>query len=151
MIKTLEINNEYIDSQWRTEDSRNEIKKKLSVIVEEFNMPVYISGAEHFINCCKGYENEKLEFPVEYGYGLTFDSLNKYLSNKYGENNRNEYLVCAYSLSMEYEKIYKCGNYINLSGENTENDYYDCTDFDKSKADIKDTFIGFDVFLLKTH
>lgn len=151
MIRPLKVNNDHIDSYWSIEDSRNMIKKKLSTIVEEFNMPVYLSGAEYFINCCKGFEDKDTGFPVDCGYGLTFESLNKYLGNHYGENNRNEYLVCVHTLPMENEKVYKNGNYINLNGDNTNSDYYDYTDFNKANADIENTFIGFDIFLLKSN
>jgi hypothetical protein len=157
MVNTFEINEDYL-SHWKDENDRENIRKKLSTLIEEFDIPVYCEGTEYFLNCFKGYENApSVTIPEDYGYGLTFKALNKYLKNHYGEYNRNEYIITVGMIPIDYDKIYKCGEYIDLNGNNTGDDYYNTPDFDpsnpndSSKADIENNFLSYQVFLLKTN
>ena len=88
--------------------------------------------------------------PVDYGYGLTFTSLEKYLNDKYSNDN-DEYFIVAYTMPMDYEKYYKNGYFIDLDGINTGNDFWILSDANKLAkiAEIENTWIAYVVYKLK--
>ena len=151
MIRKLEINDNAIISKWTDEQDREYVREKLNTFVNEFNIPVYFKGSEYFIHCFDGYEHMTYPpLPVDYGYGLTFKSLEKYLNDKYGNDN-DEYFIVAYTMPMDYEKYYRNGYFIDLYGINTGNDFWILSDANKLAKieDIENTWIAYVVYKLK--
>ena len=166
MIKKYEIKEEaFTYFRHSSEEDIQKLRAKLANICPEFfwvyGISVYPSDSQYFLWCYKGLEkayclNSEVpschDLPTDTGYGLTFDSIAKYLKDNYGDNNPEEYFITWEPIPMDYEKIYKCGSYVNLDGENTWDDfYYVEPDFEnlEKKADIKGNFIAFNVFHLK--
>ena len=149
MINKLEINDDVIITNWTDEQDRNYMREKLNTLVEEFNIPVYFKGSEHFLYCFDGYEHiTSTPLSIDYGYGLTFKSLEKYLKDKYGDGNKGEYFIVAYTMSMDYEKYYKNGTFVDLNGKNTGEDFWYQKNADDlaKKADIENYWIAYCVY-----
>ena len=132
------------------------LKWKLSIIISEFNdlgIPVYFHNSNSFLWCYRGLENMKCfneeypdfeNIPIDFGFGVTFESIAKYLKENY-VNDLEKYFITCYRAPLDYEKPWKLGSYINLDGENTEDCI--CPIEDIKKAD-EDFFISFNVFHL---
>lgn len=166
MIKKYEIKEEaFTQFKQSSEEDIQKLKTKLANICTEFyrgyGIPVYPSDSQYFLWCYKGLEKAYCingevpnyhDLPTDNGYGLTFDSIAKYIKDNYGDDNPEEYFITWESIPMDYDKIYNFGSYVNLDGENTWDDFYYVEPDSKkleNKADIKNNFIVFNVFHLK--
>lgn len=127
MIPHLTFDREAAKKAWPdyTEEQIDNDIAKYAVAVnlsEHYDVEAHVSD-ECFGNLGIYKEIKKLKTsPLEYGYASTQDALAKYLS-KYGEGPDKKYYIYAHMLSMDYEKYYKFGSYINNDGVNTGDDY----------------------------
>ncbi len=129
MIPELIIDKDYIRENWNTPEAAEETIKLLENCVQlnGSNFPVYLFQEMWItMNVFKQFKNLDKEF-FEYGYGDTEESISKYLQ-KYADDKENNYFVYVCLMSMDYEKYYKNGSYINKDGADTETDYYEYID-----------------------
>lgn len=86
----------------------------------------------------------------EFGYCDTEESLDKYLQ-QYEDDKDNNYFVNVGTMSMDYEKYYKNGTYINKNGIDTKEDYYDYINEHpemKVEQDVENHWITFSIYKL---
>jgi hypothetical protein len=129
MIPELIIDKKYIQENWNTPEAAEETIKLLEncVQLKGSNFPVYLFQEMWItMNVFKQFKNLDKEF-FEYGYGDTEESISKYLQ-KYADDKENNYFVYVSLMSMDYEKYYKNGSYINKDGVDTNEDYYEYID-----------------------
>ena len=129
MIPELIIDKKYIKENWNTPEAAEETIKLLEncAQLKGSNFPVYLFQEMWItMNVFKQFKNLDKEF-FEYGYGDTEESISKYLQ-KYADDKENNYFVYVSLMSMDYEKYYKNGSYINKDGVDTETDYYEYID-----------------------
>lgn len=127
--------------------------------VDDFKkFPVYFDGTNCLISCFDGYEWHKHQPKlVDYGYGLTVKSIEKYIETNYGSSNSKNYLIEAGLMSFEYEKPWKQGSYVDLDGTKTGWQFEDFEDGrngtmtiqgTEDDAEIEGQFITFSVYEL---
>ena len=113
----------------------------------DFSFECYRENTNSFLFCLNEYSNTRQPKLLDYGYGLTIESLEKYLA-KYKEDESNSYLIEAGLMSFNNEKPWKCGYYIDREGKDTGLDYEDIEGIESEMehADVKNCFITFSVF-----
>ena len=151
MIPLLTVNEEYIDSNWETKESADWVKDYCSVMMAGGKIPVYQCDNNWVrMGVFVEYKDVDRDFH-EYGYCDTEESLVKYLK-KYVEDGENNYFVEVGGMSMDYEKYYKNGSYINKDGVDTGRDYYDYIDENpdmKTDQDVEGRWFTFVIYKLK--
>ena len=125
MIPKLTLDIDSINSQWKEQEGVDFVKKLCK--------PITLKDGTEAYRCDNNWVDMKVfnEFKeisnlsefFEYGYCDTEDSLVKYLQ-KFKDDKENNYFVEINTMSMDYEKYYKNGSYINKDGVDTEEDYY---------------------------
>lgn len=129
MIPELVIDKEFIKENWNTPEAAEETIKLLDQCVglKGSNFPVYMFQDMWFkMNVFKNFKQIE-ESLCDYGYADTEESLVKFLQT-FADDKENNYFVYVDLMSMDYEKYYKNGSYINKDGVDTEMDYYDYID-----------------------
>lgn len=131
MIPFLTIDEEFVQNTWKDDESSREwVTENCDVVyADNSNVPLYTCD-DSWVKM--GVFNEyKQILPIsefyEYGYCDTEDALLKYLQS-YVDDKDNNYFVTIGTMSMDYEKYYKNGTYINKDGVDTKKDYYDYID-----------------------
>ena len=124
MIPKLTINEGKIDEIWKEKEFSDYVKEALNPILLNDGTEVYMYYAD-FIDFGVFNEFNSLK-PISefynYGYCDTEDALIRYLE-QYKKDSEN-YIVFLSFMSMDYEKYYKNGTYINKDGTDTREDYY---------------------------
>lgn len=155
MIPLLTIDEESVRKNW---DNNEEFIKDVMdfcnvIITKNKSIPVYLCddnwvNMEVFKECKKTYHTSDF---FEFGYCDTEDALEKYLQS-YVDDKENSYFVQITGMSIDYEKYYKNGSYINKDGIDTGVDYYEYIDEHpdmKVDQDIEGTWIQFTIYKLK--
>ena len=76
------------------------------------------------------YEYENVLFDLEEcGYGLTSESIEKYLNSLEYATDNDKYVVTAELIPYNYEKLYKRGCFVNLNGEQTNKQIQEMPDY----------------------
>lgn len=126
MLPELTPDTEYIQSNW-PEDCWKEVEKIIEAVALdklEYGIPVY-SCEDYWVKLGVFKEFNGMA-PMsdyfEYGYCDTQESLRKYLQPLI-ESEEN-YFVTVGGMSMDNEKYYKQGTYINKYGVDTGEDYW---------------------------
>jgi len=125
MVGKFEIDDEVVELSWKGKRERKNIYEWLNPFKEFVKYDVYGRSAELFAWCFKGHvtANGNLKM-IDYGYALDAGSIEKWLDANFA-NDENEYLVSCDLMSMDYEKYYKNGSFINQDGIDTGHDFYD--------------------------
>lgn len=130
MIPELTLDLENIKKQWKNEEDQEWVKD----FCKEFGLcnelggnykpiPIYQCD-NNWVDLGVFNEFKKAEkLSCDYGYCDREEDLHKYLQT-YINDTENNYLVNFGFMSMDYEKYYKNGSYINKNGINTQEDYY---------------------------
>ncbi len=152
MIPKLTID-ENVLLGWKTQKDRDEVKELCKCIeISDDNdtivIPTYFCD-ELWVNTLKVFKEHKSitgtrDF-YEYGYCDTEDSLVKYLKS-YLDDPDNSYFVTIGFMSMDYEKYYRNGTYVNKDGVKTHKDYWDYIDEHpemKIKQDFENKWITY--------
>lgn len=154
MFVRLTINERHPHINELSDELRGWVEKPFS---DFGDIPVYNSGVQYILE----YTNEADEahgksfhLTNDYGHALAFSSLEKYLKENYGESNPNKYLITAYPLHVDTEKLYKFGCFIGPKGNRMEDNFYDVWphgEWNKmiATADLKDRFIIYNVYQLR--
>ena len=153
MIPLLTVDKEYIDSNWESKESADWVKDYCKVILAGDEIPVYRCDDNWVrMGVFVEYKDvERVHIFSEYGYCDTEESLVKYL-RKYMEDEENDYFVEVGGMSMDWEKYYKNGSYINKDGVDTGRDYYDYIDENpdmKIDQDVEGRWFTFVIYKLK--
>ena len=124
MIKELTIDTKFLHANW-PEESWDEVTNICEAICinKDCDIPVYQCDDSWVKTGIYNESKKILESLCEYGYCDTEDALIKYLQ-KFKDDAENAYFVEVHLMSMDYEKYYKNGSYINKDGIDTEDDYY---------------------------
>jgi hypothetical protein len=155
MIPRLTIDEESVYKNWEgKKDSIEWVKKHCDVVfATNSDIPLYECD-NNWVNMGVFKEYKKV-YPLSechiYGYCDTEESLIKYLQ-QYVDDKENNYFVNIGGMSMDYEKYYKFGSYINKDGEDTGMDYYNYIDENpdmKVEQDVKGRWIRFCIYRLK--
>ena len=134
MIEKLTLDEESL-KQWKDEKDREEVRKlcgcvEISDNEEKIIIPAYWCD-DLWVNTLKVFKEHKSLTKIQdcfiYGYCDTEDALVKYLKEYYDDPD-NSYFVTVSTMSMDYEKYYKNGTYVNKDGVNTHQDYFDYID-----------------------
>lgn len=105
-------------------------------------------NANCHIYAFKGYENYRASL-LDYGYADTEAAVEKYLQ-KYIDEPNESYFVEIGLMSMDYEKYYKNGSYINEDGEDTDMDYWDYWDEESEPTqEYENSWVKFAVYILE--
>lgn len=156
MIPRLTIDEESVYKNWEgNEDSIEWVKDHCDVIfATNSDIPLY--GCDNNWVNMEVFKEYKKVCPLSechiYGYCDTEESLVKYLQ-PFVNDKENNYFVEISGMSMDYEKYYKNGSYINKDGVDTETDYYEYIDEHpemKVEQDFKNTWIHFTIYKLQT-
>lgn len=148
MIPKLELDREFIKKTW---ENSEEIERLTEVFeLGPAKIPVY--PCEDVWIKSRVFKNFKDIIPIfEYGYCDSEDILCKYLKS-YIEDKDNNYFVHVGILSMDHEKYYKFGSYINKDGDDTGEDYYNWIrehPEDKDKQQWPGEWIMFSIIKIK--
>lgn len=150
MLPELEIDIERVKKDYPQKEDQENITETLQKFDNFTSIPVFPVMAEYFANYFIGHENidSDLEI-VDYKYGLTIESIEKYITNEYSDD-ADEYLIVGTIMSMDYEKYYKNGTFVDLDGNATYEDFYDIKNWEelKKKADFGNHWIRFTVYNL---
>jgi len=122
MFPKLTIDNESIEKNWKDPDSRNHVLKICEENALDDGTPFYTCD-DVFVTL--GVFNEVKSIKgslIDYGYCDTEDALIKYLEPF--KKDSKKYFLDISLLSMDNEKYYKFGSYINKDGVDTEDDYW---------------------------
>lgn len=128
MLPEFTLDIESIEKNWDSKESQDYVKKiceAASLGDIEDGIPVY-NCDDTWFNMGVYKEAKKLTSITdyfEYGYCDNEESLKKYLQPLIEEEN-TRYYVCVHLMSMDYEKYYKNGSYINKDGVDTGDDYW---------------------------
>lgn len=96
----------------------------------------------------KGYENCKAVL-LDYVYADTEAAIDKYVQ-KYVNDLDNEYYIEVGLLSIDNEKYYKSGPYVNAEGKDTGFDYWDFYDSaDDVTRDYEGYWVSITVYLIQ--
>ena len=152
MIPKLTIDEDFIKSTWKNKEDVDYAINLLCPMSLK-GIPVY-SCDDNWVNI--GVFNEfkstvRFSEFSKYGYCDTEDALAKYLKS-YIDDTENSYFVEIGGMSMDYEKYYKNGSYINKDGIDTEEDYYDYIDEHPEmevQQDYENKWIQFTIYKLK--
>lgn len=155
MIPKLTIDTKAVSKTWEGDkDSIKWVKNHCHVaFATNSDIPLYTCD-DTWVYMGVFKEYKKVCPPSEcfiYGYCDTEESLVKYLQ-KYVDDKENNYFVNVGSMSMDYEKYYKNGSYINKDGVNTETDYYEYIDEHPEMEipqDIEGKWLTFVIYKLK--
>lgn len=155
MIPLLTIDEASVHENWKdNEESVTWVMDHCDVVnVDNGKIPCY-SCDDNWVKM--GVFNEYKDIcPLSecyiYGYCDTEDALVKYLQ-QYVDDKENNYFVSVGGMSMDNEKYYKQGSYINKDGVDTGEDYYDYIDEHPEmevKQDVENTWITFEIYKLK--
>lgn len=147
MIPKLEFTAESWDEEYRDE------------VVQQLDIQFALNGNEdimcHPMNAnghiwaFKGYENYHATL-LDYGYADTEAAVEKYLQ-KYIDEPNESYFVEIGLMSMDYEKYYKNGSYIDEDGEDTDMDYWDYWDDSENEPtqEYEGKWVKFAVYILE--
>jgi len=151
MIPELTIDIDAIHENWKDhpEDWDELIKMVEPVALSDKKIPVHLCQ-DSFIDLgvYKEYKfhNRTMEF---YGYCDTENALAEFLK-PYIES-KDAFYVTVGLLSMDYEKYYKFGSYINKDGVDTKTDYYYYIDEHPDmevEQDYAERWINFEIYKL---
>ena len=156
MIPILTIDEESVSRNWQgNEESIQWVKNHCAPLhASNSTIPLY-KCADEWVKM-KVFNEFKETFPVtefhEYGYCDTEEALTRHLEPYVNDRDSN-YMVTVDTISMDNEKYYKFGTYVNKDGIDTNQDYYDYMDKHpemKTEQDIKNKWITFAITKLKT-
>lgn len=146
MIIRLKADFEKLKNVSNTEDA----KKILGFFntAKEFNIPAYVHPVHSWVAFCKDYPTTSTPSMVDYFYGLNVESIEKHIRSEYGDSNADSFFVEASLLSMYTEKYYKFGNFIDMDGNDTENDFYSLDNYEelKDRAQFKNNWISVTIY-----
>ena len=115
---------EFTAESW-PEEYREEAIKTLDrhyILNGNENIVCHPNNANCHIFAFKGYEKYRASL-LDYGYADTEAAVEKYLQDYIDDP--DPYFVELGLMSLDYEKYYKNGTYINEDGVDTGEDYYD--------------------------
>ncbi len=145
MIPKLTLDIDFIESTWKEKKDQEFVKNDCDCVPLKNGIEVHDCDDMWVeIGVFKEFKKviKKLVF---YGYCDTEDALLKFIQ-QYEDDKEKNYFVEVGGLSMNNEKYYKWGSYINKDGENTHNDYWDWIrehPEDKNKQEFKGKWIRF--------
>lgn len=149
MIPLLTIDKESVEKNWAKEEDRKWVYDYVNPMFAG-DIPTYQCD-DNWVRMGVFKEFKKC-VPVseffEYGYCDTEESLVRYLK-QYTDDTENQYFVEIGTMSMDYEKYYKNGSYVNKDGVDTGEDYYQYIDEHpemKVSQDIKNEWITFAIY-----
>lgn len=144
MIPKLEFTAESWPEEYREETIANlDIQFTLNGKDDIVCHPI---NANNHIFAFKGYENYYTCL-LDYGYADTEVAVEKYLQS-YKDDPETEYFVELGLMSMDYDKYYKNGSYINEDGVDTGEDYYNI-DFEvEPTQEYEDKWVTFAIHKL---
>lgn len=139
---------EFTAESW-TEEYREEVTKafdKQFTLNGNKNIICHPRNANCHIFAFKGYENYRANI-LDYGYADSEAAVEKYLQD-YINDPHTEYFVELDLMSMDYEKYYKNGSYINEDGIDTGRGYYDIEFETEPTQQYKGYWVTFTIFIL---
>ena len=147
MIPKLEFTAESWPEEYR-EEVVNALDKQYTLNGND-NIICHPHNANGHIFAFKGYENHRAIL-LDYGYADTEAAVEKYLQ-KYIDEPNESYFVEIGLMSMDYEKYYKNGSYINEDGEDTMMDYWDYWDDleNEPTQEYEGNWVKFSVYILE--
>jgi hypothetical protein len=142
---------EFTAESW-SEEYREEVTKafdKQYTLNGNDDIICHPRNANCHIYAFKGYENHRATL-LDYGYADTEAAVEKYLQTYIDEPNES-YFVEIGLMSMDYEKYYKNGSYINEDGEDTMMDYWDYWDDSENEPtqEYEGNWVKFAVYILE--
>ena len=142
---------EFTAESW-PEEYREEVTKafdKQYTLNDNDDIICHPCNANCHIYAFKGYENHRAIL-LDYGYADTEAAVEKYLQQYIDEPNEL-YFVELGLMSMDYEKYYKNGSYINEDGEDTMMDYWDYWDDSENEhtQEYEGNWVKFSVYILE--
>lgn len=151
MIPHLEVDKEHLRSCYKSEQDYKDALEMHETASEFQKFDAYLYDADIWLalGSFKEYKDWNSQPRiVDYSYGLTVESVEKYILDNYGESNPDKFLVEVSLMSPEYEKPWKRGTYIDLDGNDTGRDWYDVIDdnYIKEHSEIDGKFIHFSVY-----
>ena len=149
MIPKLEFTAESWPEEYR-EEVIDALDKQYTLNGND-NIICHPHNANCHIYAFKGYENHRAIL-LDYGYADTEAAVEKYLQ-KYIDEPNESYFVEIGLMSMDYEKYYKNGSYINEDGEDTDMDYWDYWDDSDNEPtqEYEGKWVTFSVYILESN
>lgn len=138
---------EFTAESW-PEEYREEAIKTLDrhyILNGNENIVCHPNNANCHIFAFKGYEKYRASL-LDYGYADTEAAVEKYLQNYIDDP--DPYFVELGLMSMDYEKYYKNGSYINEDGVDTGEDYYDIEFETEPTQQYEGEWVKFSVYRL---
>lgn len=155
MIPLLTVDEKFVRDNWTKEGADPDWVIDYCAVVYATNDDTPLFQCDNnWVNMGVFNEYKKTHSVCEfyvYGYCDTEEALIKYLQ-QYKDDEEDDYFVEIGSLSMDYEKYWKCGTYINKDGVDTFDDYYPYIDEHPEmevEQDIEDTWIKFSIYKLQ--
>lgn len=154
MIPLLTIDTEFVNKNWESKEDIDFVMNHCDVVyAKDHTIPLYYCD-DNWVNMGV-FKEYKKTVPIsdffESEYCDTEDALIKYLQ-QYVNDKENSYFVKVGSMSMEYDKYYKEGSYINKDGEDTGDDYYSYIEQHPEmevEQDFENQWYTFNIFKLK--
>ena len=129
MIPELTLDVESIEKNWKDKKDQEEVNKYCKAVRlcsdndKSSLIPVYLCS-DNWVGLGVYREYKKIsESLIEYGYCDREEDLELYLQS-YLKDPDNNYFITVGFMSMDYEKYYKNGSYINKNGQDTNDDYW---------------------------
>lgn len=138
---------EFTAESW-PEEYREEAIKTLDrhyILNGNENIVCHPNNANCHIFAFKGYEKYRASL-LDYGYADTEAAVEKYLQDYIDDP--DPYFVELGLMSMDYEKYYKNGSYINEDGVDTGEDYYDIEFETEPTQEYEGNWVKFSVYRL---
>ena len=138
---------EFTAESW-PEEYREEAIKTLDrhyILNGNENIVCHPNNANCHIFAFKGYEKYRASL-LDYGYADTEAAVEKYLQDYIDDP--DPYFVELGLMSMDYEKYYKNGSYINEDGVDTGEDYYDIEFETEPTQQYEGEWVKFSVYRL---
>ena len=138
---------EFTAESW-PEEYREEVIKTLDrhyILNGNENIVCHPNNANCHIFAFKGYEKYGASL-LDYGYADTEAAVEKYQQNYIDDP--DPYFVELGLMSMDYEKYYKNGSYINEDGVDTGEDYYDIEFETEPTQQYEGEWVKFSVYRL---
>ena len=141
MFPKLTLDKNSIKNNWKKQEDFDKVCEICKENSLDDGTPFYTCD-DYFVNLGVFNETKKIkESLVEYGYCDTEDALIKYLE-KFFKKDSKRYFLNIGLLSMDNEKYYKFGSYINKDGVDTEDDYW-CWIDEHPEYSVQQQFDGY--------